>query len=108
MSNSADDIERLEGMTAMIEDWHAKVVVLVVRNFTRILEHCMSSWYVCVSLCLCMKTHMLVKIIVILFLYTCTYRSYGTACIQLPLDLMGDSFSIAKLNQQTECESRPF
>lgn len=30
MSNSGDDIERLEGMTAIVEDWHAKVVFLVV------------------------------------------------------------------------------
>ena len=32
MSNSGDDIERLEGMTAFVEDWHAKVVMLVVRS----------------------------------------------------------------------------
>ena len=32
MSNSEDDIERLEGMTAIVEDWHAKVVFLVVRS----------------------------------------------------------------------------
>ena len=57
MSNSADDIERLEGMTAMIEDWHAKVVVLVVRNFTCILEATIALYVKLVCVCFVVFMH---------------------------------------------------
>lgn len=30
MSNSSTDVDRLEGITALVEDWHAKVVLLGV------------------------------------------------------------------------------
>lgn len=32
MSNSETEVERLEGMTALVEDWHAKVVFLRVSS----------------------------------------------------------------------------
>ena len=32
-SNSDSDLERLEGFTAVIEDWHAKVTFLGVSNY---------------------------------------------------------------------------
>lgn len=31
MSNSETDVDRLEGLTALVEDWHAKVIFLEVR-----------------------------------------------------------------------------
>lgn len=32
MSNSPTDVGRLEGITALLEDWHAKVILLQVRQ----------------------------------------------------------------------------
>ena len=39
MSNSGNDIERLEGVTGILEDWHAKVVFLVGTHMSRQLTN---------------------------------------------------------------------
>ncbi len=33
MSNSETDLDRLEGLSALVEDWHAKVIFLEVRQY---------------------------------------------------------------------------
>ena len=38
ISNSGTDVERLEGVTALVEDWHTKVVFLGVRAFAELFS----------------------------------------------------------------------
>ena len=85
-SNSEVDIERLEGFTAMIEDWHAKVAFLGVGIHVYLLlchmyayqSSCTESYEYTLLFCCHMQMHS----------HTCTQQVNGSTFIPLTLELM--------------------
>jgi hypothetical protein len=81
-------------MTALVEDWHGKVVFLGVRSEHMLM--CNADWksgIICILVWVCN--------------YVVLHRLSGDDCILPHRELMEVLFPTSELDQQEECEERP-